>query len=249
VLGRFVESYPGATQARRVLVVVLRDSGKLDAALEQARELLKRQPGDPAALAELSLTHLEQGQVVVAELFIEEALKVEPHTAVVERAAGLISLKRGEDAIAFGHFARATELDPNDTAAGLNTATVLLQAGVYDRAEKHFRAVLEVEPESLEAKLGLAAALRGQGSRKDSRPFQAAEALLKEILAATPGDWAAAHNLAVLYAESMDRPEDAAAQYTSFLSHAPTEHPARVKAQKWVDDHAATPASSPRAQQ
>ena len=249
VLGRFVESYPGATQARRVLVVVLRESGKLDAALEHARELLKRQPGDPAALAELSLTHLEQGQVDVAELFIEEALKVEPHTAVVERAAGLISLKRGEDAIAFGHFARATELDPNDTAAGLNTATVLLQAGVYDRAEKHFRAVLEVEPDSLEAKLGLAAALRGQGSRKDSRPFHAAEALLKEILATTPGDWAAAHNLAVLYAESMDRPEDAAAQFTSFLSRAPTEHPARVKAQKWVDEHTATSASIPRAQQ
>jgi len=167
---------------------------------------------------------------------------------VVERAAGLIALKRGEDAIAFGHFAKATELDPNDTAAGLNTATVLLQAGVYDRAEKHFRAVLAVQPESVEAKLGLAAALRGQGSRNDQGPYRAAESLLKEILALTPGDWAAAHNLAVLYAESMDRPEQATAEYSRFLSHAPSEHPARAKAQKWVDDHATVAASS-RAQQ
>jgi protein O-GlcNAc transferase len=248
VLSGFVAHYPDATQARRVLVAVLRESGKRDEALAQARELLKRQPGDPASLAELSLTHLEQGQVDVAELLIEEALKAEPHSAVVERAAGLIALKRGEDAVAFAHFAEATELDPNDTAAGLNTATVLLQAGVYDRAERHFRTVLAVQPESVEAKLGLAAALRGQGSRKDQGPYRAAESLLKEILTASPGDWAAAHNLAVLYAESLDRPEEATVQYARFLSNAPSEHPARGKAQKWVDDHGAV-AAHPHAQQ
>ncbi|HEU4577608.1 MAG TPA: tetratricopeptide repeat protein [Polyangiaceae bacterium] len=238
VLSRFVKSYPAAARARRVLVVVLRESGKFEPALEHARELLKRQPGDPAALAELSLTHLEQGQVEVAELLIEEALKAEPRSAVVERAAGLIALKRGEDAIAFSHFAKASELDPNDTAAGLNTATVLLQAGVYDRAEKHFRAVLAVQPESAEAKLGLAAALRGQGSRKDPGPYREAESVLKELLASTPGDWAAAHNLAVLYSESMDRPDEATAEFSRFLSNAPSEHPARAKAKKWVDEHA-----------
>jgi cytochrome c-type biogenesis protein CcmH/NrfG len=125
---------------------------------------------------------------------------------------------------------------------------VLLQAGVYDRAEKRFRAVLTVQPESVEAKLGLAAALRGQGSRKDQGPYRAAESLLKEILAVTPGDWAAAHNLAVLYAESMDRPGEATVEYSRFLSNAPSEHPARAKAQKWVDDHGAV-AANPRAQQ
>jgi protein O-GlcNAc transferase len=244
VLKRFVASYPDATQARRVLVVVLRECDKYDEALEHARELLKREPGDSGALAELSLTHLEQGQVDVAELLIAEALKAEPHAAVVERAAGLIALQRGEDAIAFGHFAKASQLDPNDTAAGLNTATVLLQAGVYESAEKQFRAVLAVQPESLEAKLGLAAALRGQGSRKDQGPYRAAESLLREILVAAPGDWAAAHNLAVLYAESLDRPEEATAEFSRFLSHAPTEHPARVRAQKWVDDHAAAATTS-----
>jgi tetratricopeptide (TPR) repeat protein len=248
VLSRFVQSYPDATQARRVLVVVLRERGRYDEALEQARELLKRQPGDASALAELSLTHLEQGQVDVAELLIAEALKAEPHAAVVERAAGLIALKRGEDAIAFGHFAKASELDPNDTAAGLNTGTVLLQAGVYERAEKHFRGVLAVQPDSLEAKLGLAAALRGQGSRNDPGPYRAAESLLKEILARAPSDWAAAHNLAVLYAESMDRPEQATTEYSRFLSNAPAEHPSRAKAKKWVDEHSSA-AATPRAQQ
>jgi protein O-GlcNAc transferase len=250
VLTAFVSTFPDASQARRVLVTVLRENGKSDAALEHARELLRREPKDPSALAELALTHLELGQVDVAELLIQAALEVEPRTAVVERAAGLIALRRGEDALAFAHFARASELDPADTAAGLNTGTVLLQAGVYERAERHFRAVLAVEPDAEAAKLGLAAALRGQGSRDAPAPYQAAEVLLREILTAAPKNWAAAHNLAVLYSESMDRPADATALYGEFLRLAPAEHPGRAKAQKWVDEHdSATAEVSPRAAQ
>jgi tetratricopeptide (TPR) repeat protein len=251
VLTAFVSSFPQASQARRVLVTVLRESGKADEALEQARELLRREPNNPSALAELALTHLELGQSEVAELLIQEALEAEPRTAVVERAAGLIALRRGEDALAFAHFAKASELDPTDTAAGLNTGTVLLQAGVYDRAEKHFRAVLAVEPDAEAAKLGLAAALRGQGSRGKPEPYQAAETLLKEIRNASPSSWAAAHNLAILYSESMDRPAEATALFGEFLSLAPPEHPGRAKAQKWVDEHDSTrpPDSSPHASQ
>lgn len=246
VLTAFVSRFDGAVRARRVLVVVLREARQLDTAITHARALLVQAPGDPASLAELALTHLELGQVEVAELLVVRALEAGRHAAVVERAAGLIALARGEDALAFSHFARATELDPSDTAAGLNTATVLLQAGVYDRAEKHFRAVLAVEPAAEAAKLGLAAALRGQGTREHPAPFQAAEALLLELSIANPQDWAAAHNLAVLYAESMDRPGDATARYSQFLSLAPSEHPARAKAQKWVDDHGATPIDTSR---
>ena len=59
-----------------------------------------------------------------------------------------------------------------------------------------------------------------------------------------------ARAMAVLYAESMDRPADATALYTDFLSRAPARHPARERAQKWVDDHAAGKGeASPRAQQ
>jgi Flp pilus assembly protein TadD len=250
VLTGFVSRFENAVRARRLLVVVLREARQLDLALTQARALLVQSPGDPASLAELALTHLELGQVEVAELLIQRALEGGRHAAVVERAAGLIALARGEDALAFSHFARASELDPSDTAAGLDTATVLLQAGVYDRAEKHFRAVLAVEPDDDAAKLGLAAALRGQGTREHPAPFQAAEALLLEILKASPQDWAAAHNLAVLYAESMDRPGEASARYSQFLSLAPPEHPARARAKKWVDEHgAATPDASRSAAQ
>ena len=110
--------------------------------------------------------------------------------------------------------------------------------------------MLAVEPDAEAAKLGLAAALRGQGTRDKPGPFEQAETLLKEILSVTPRNWAAAHNLAVLYSESMDRPADATALYSDFLSSAPPEHPARAKAQKWVDEHNSAPsAPSPSAAQ
>lgn len=238
VLTTFVATRPGARAARRLLVIALREAGDAAAALERARELARLEPGDPRALAELALTHLALGQVDIAELLVRQALEAKPPAAVAERAAGLIALERGEDALAFAHFARATQLDPRDTAAALNVATVLLRAGVYERAEKQFRAVLDIEPESITAKLGLAAALRGQGSRDNPAPYRAAEALLRELVAAAPNDWAAAHNLAVLYAEALDRPRDATLEFERFLDRAPADHPSRARAQQWIDEHA-----------
>lgn len=238
VLEDFVARHPAALRARRAWIVALRESGQVRASLAQARALLERRPGDPAALAELALCHLAEGQVDVAELVARQALEANADSAVVRRAAGLVALERGEDALAFTHFARATQLDPKDTAAGLNTATVYLRAGVFEQAEKHFRMVLKAEPDSVDAKLGLAAALRGQGSRDRPEPYRECESVLLSLLESLPEHWVASYNLAVLYAESLDRPADAVAQYLRFLSRAPTEHPARMRARRWVDDHA-----------
>jgi Tfp pilus assembly protein PilF len=93
-----------------------------------------------------------------------------------------------------------------------------------------------VEPDSSAAKLGLAAALRGLGAKHPGN-FAAAENLLKEVLAAAPGHWAASYNLAVLYAEYMNKPEAARELYREFLATAPSEHPARATAEKWLGDH------------
>ncbi|HWO08748.1 MAG TPA: tetratricopeptide repeat protein, partial [Polyangiaceae bacterium] len=92
VLTAFVSRFESAARARRELVTVLREARQLELALTHARALLKQSPGDPAALAELALTHLELGQVEVAELLIQRALESgRSHAAVVERAAGLIA--------------------------------------------------------------------------------------------------------------------------------------------------------------
>jgi tetratricopeptide (TPR) repeat protein len=229
-LSEFVKRYPNALVARTVLVGALRESGQIEEALAEAREVLVRRPKDANALAELSLTYLEQDEVDTAELLVQEALKGEPN-AVAERTAGLVALRRGDDALAFRHFARASSLDPKDTTARLNVGTVLLKAGVYKKAEQEFRAVLEVEPDAEQALLGLAAAVRGQGSRDNTAPFSEAERLLKQILESKPNHQAALFNLAVLYANFTGQPEKARPLLQRFLEAASSEHPAHADAE------------------
>ena len=134
------------------LIGALREAGKIEPAIAQAQQVLVRHAGDPRALAELSLSYLDKGEIDTAELLSQEALKADTKSALAERTAGLIKLKLGDDAVAFRHFARASELDPKDTTARLNVATVLLQAGIYDKSAEQFRAALEAEPSEWAAK-------------------------------------------------------------------------------------------------
>ncbi len=246
-LASFVASYPDAVASRIALVGALRESDRIDEAMTQAEEVLKRRPNDPDALAALALAHLDRGEADTAELLSNESLKSEHKTALVERTAGLIALERGDDAIAFQHFARASELDPNDTTARMNMGVVLLQAGVYPRAEKEFRGVLDVEPKNDEATLGLAASLRGQGKRESPGPYLEAEKLLQSLLDRRPDQIAALFNLAVLYSDFLEKPDKARPLYQRFLDDAPAKHPSRPIAEKFLKDSAqpAAPAPAP----
>jgi tetratricopeptide (TPR) repeat protein len=226
VLEQFVKQHDKAVAARIALVSALRESGKISQAISHAREVLVRRPSDPNALSELALSHLERGEVDTAELLIQEALKSQS-SAVAERAAGLIALKLGDDAVAFRHFARASELDPKDTTARLNMGTVLLQAGVYDRAAEQFSAVLAINPKETAASLGLAAATRARGTRDNKAPYQEAERLYKSILEREPKNISALLNLAILYADFVQRGSEAKPLLQKFLELAPAKHPSR----------------------
>lgn len=232
VLTPFVKKYPKAVVARISLVGALREAGKVESAIEHAREVLVRRSSDPNALAELALSHLQRGEIDTAELLVTEALKSDPNNAVAERTAGLISLKRGDDAIAFQHFAKASALDPKDTTARINTGTVLLQAGVYDKAAEEFRAVVAIKADDTAAQLGLAASLRGLGSRDKQGPYLEAEKILKSVLEREPKNENALFNLAVLYADFLQRPKDAKPYLEQFLAAASKSHPARAEAER-----------------
>jgi tetratricopeptide (TPR) repeat protein len=231
-LAPFVKENPGASYAPVALIGALRESKKIDQAIAQAQDVLVRRPRDPRALSELALSYLDRGELDTAELLSAEALKADTKSAIAERTAGLVKLKQGDDAVAFRHFARASELDPKDTTARLNVATVLLQAGVYDKSVEQFRAALEAEPDNASAALGLAAARRAQGKREDTAPFLESEKLIKGVLEREPQNLEATYDLAVLYADFMKRPADAAALYRRFLDQASKTHPGRAEAER-----------------
>lgn len=231
-LAPFVKENPGASVAPVALIGALRENGKIDEAIAWAQQVLVRRASDPRALSELALSYLARGELDTAQLLSDEALKADTKSAIAERTAGLIKLEQGDDALAFRHFARASELDPKDTTARLNVATVLLQAGVYDKAAEQFRFALDAEPENASAALGLAAARRAQGKREETAPFSDAEKLIRGVLEREPKHVDATYNLAVLYADFMKRPGEAAAQYQRFLELASPSHPARAEAER-----------------
>jgi tetratricopeptide (TPR) repeat protein len=242
-LADFVEAHANALDVRMLYVAALRDSGQVEKAIAQARELLVKKPGDANALAELALCHLARGERDTAQLLAKQALDSNAHSAIAERATGLIALAGGDDALAFQAFLKATQEDPRDTTARLNMGSVLLRAGAYAKAAEQFRAILQVLPDDADATLGLAAALKGEGG---PAKFEEARTLLEKLLDKNPHHVGALFNLGVLYADVLKRPTDAQPLFQRFLSDAPSDHPSRPEAERYVSNIAnAAPKAAP----
>jgi tetratricopeptide (TPR) repeat protein len=245
-LADFVQSHPNAVEARILFVAALRESGQIDKAIAEAREVLVRKPADASALAELSLSHLAKGEKEAAALLAKQALDSSPNSAVAHRATGLLDLANGDDAEAFAEFRKAADADPHDTTSRLNMGVVLLHAGAYGKAEEQYREILKVSPDDTQAEVGLAAALRGAADASHPQRLDEARALLEKVLANDPHETSALFNLGVLYADFLKRVPDAAPYFRRFLADAPSDHPLRADAEKYLSAALAnTPASPP----
>jgi Flp pilus assembly protein TadD len=246
-LADFVQGHPNAVDARTLYVAALRESGQIDKAIAQAREVLVRKPADSTALAELALSHLAKGEKEAAALLAKQALDASPNSAVAHRATGLLDLSNGDDAEAFAEFRKASQADPHDTTSRLNMGVVLLKAGAYAKAEEQYREIMKVSPDDVEAEVGLAAALRGEGDAQHPQKLDEARGLLEKALAANPHDTSALFNLGVLYADFLKRPAEAAPLFKRFLADAPADHPLRAEAEKYISAAAANAPPPPQA--
>ncbi len=233
-LSDFVREQPNGVEVRILYVAVLRESGQIDKAIAEAREVLVRKPADASALAELSLSHLAKGEKEAAALLAKQALDASPNSAVAHRATGLIDLANGDDAEAFAEFRKAAQADPHDTTSRLNMGVVLLHAGAYAKAEEQYRDILKVQSDDTEAQVGLAAALRGGADAAHPQRLEEARMLLERVLTANPHETNAEFNLGVLFSDFLKRPADAAPLFKRFLSDAPSDHPLRAEAEKYV---------------
>jgi tetratricopeptide (TPR) repeat protein len=231
-LSDFVRDHPAAVDARTLYVAALRESGQIDKAIAEAREVLVSKPADATALAELALSHLAKGEKEAAALLAKQALDSSPTSAVAHRATGLLDLANGDDAEAFAEFRKAAQSDPHDTTSRLNMGVVLLHAGAYSKAEEQYREILKVSADDLEAQVGLAAALRGEADAQHPQKLDEARALLEKVIASDPHDVSALFNLGVLYADFLKRPADAQPLFKRFLADAPADSPLRAEAEK-----------------
>jgi Flp pilus assembly protein TadD len=243
-LADFVRDHPNAVEARTFYLASLEESGQIDKAIAEAREVLVRKPADATALAELALSHLARGEKEAASLLAKQALDSNPNSAVAHRATGLLDLANGDDAEAFAEFRKASQADPHDTTSRLNMGVVLLRAGAYAKAEEQYREILKVSPDDVEAERGLAAALRGQGDAQHAQKLEEARALLEKVLAANAHDASALFNLGILYADFLKKPGEGAPLFKRFLGEVPIDNPLRGEAEKHIS---AASASAPPA--
>ncbi len=241
-LADFVRVHPSAVDARTLYVAALRDSGQIEKAISEAREVLVRKPGDATALAELALSHLAKGEKETAELLAKQALDSNPNSAVTHRTIGLLDLAKGDDAIALTEFRKAAQADPRDTTSRLNMGVVLLRAGAYAKAEEQYREILKISPDDHGAEIGLAAALRGEGDAQHPQRLEEARTILDRVLAGDAHDTSALFNIGVLYADFFKKAPEAAPYFKRFLVDAPSDHPLRAEAERYVS---AASASAP----
>ncbi len=241
-LERLVREHPEHHRARVALAALLRQAGRYEQALGHARRVLVAEPSDVEALAEVGRVYRARDRLDIAALIFRKALDLvgDGEDGARQRARlhtdlGLVELKRGDTQLAFRHFEEAVAADPSYTPARLNQASVLLRAGDYEGALAAYQEVVERDEDSVDGHLGLGIAYRGlERYRKARRAYE-------QVLDLRRDHPDALFDLAVLYAEFLEKPGKARGLFERFLSVAPSNHPKREEAKRYVED---LPASS-----
>lgn len=221
--------------ARIALAVIYREDERWDGALEQAREVLVRDPSNVRALLEIGRVYRAREQHDVSRLVLDKALQLLEDDQAALRAQvmnerGLLELDRGDTQAAFEAFEGAVAVDASFKPARLNMGSVLLRAGDYAGAAAQYQAVLQTDDEDLDARVAYAIALRGQGEHRQARREY------ERVLRANPEHPDALFDLAVLRAEFLDQRPQSREQFQEFLRVAPRRHPARERAEQYLQE-------------
>ncbi len=240
-LGSLVAAHPENLDARISLAVILREAEDYDDALEQAREVLVRDPTRVRALLEIGRVYRAREQPEVAQLVLQKALALVPAEETALRAQvldeqGLLELSRGDTQAAFEAFDAALAAEATYKPARMNMGSVLLHAGDFPGASAQYQAVLQADASDVDARVGLAISLRGQG--ENAR----AEREYRRVLEAAPNHPDALFDLAILQAEFLDQRTQSRATFERFLSAAPRRHRAREEAERYLRE---IPAAGP----
>ncbi len=179
------------------------------ATMEQQRDAQRRLERDPDYIAQQrGLQALARGDLVAAAPLMEQAARGRASDADAVGGLGLVRLREGRHDEARTLFARAAALAPDQRSkwdslsrtaqfwGTLARGRAAAAAGHPQDAEREARAALAMQPDSLDAKLQLADALLAQ------RNWQAAEPLLRGLLAARQPSVSAARSAALLYANT-----------------------------------------------
>jgi len=212
------------------LASLLREQGRLEAALDAAREAL-RYSNAPPMFVELGMIYLAQGRDELADLVLRKALAADDKLPAAWNALALVSMARGNEQDAFSQFDTATQLDASFRDARFNKATVLMQAGDYRAAAQELQAVVKGDSEDWGAQVALGVAQRGNGEYDRSK--RTWEDVVKGAPKRSRDRGNALFNLAVLAMDFGDRDEGKAkAALERYLQNSSKRHSKHKQAQE-----------------
>ena len=120
-----------------------RAAKRFDDAAKSAREVLKLEPENTAAIKALALVNLDQGRLQLAEMFFKQARGKLPNDASILVNLGLIAKARGNDQAALFWFEDALKVNETETSALYNIGALSLAVRDYGRAASMFQAAID----------------------------------------------------------------------------------------------------------
>jgi tetratricopeptide (TPR) repeat protein len=121
------EYHPNSLRTRFADALVKLSSGQTEAALQQMRELLTRDPGNPDILMYEAMAFRELGNSALEEQVYKNLLALRPNYWPAYNDLGSLELRKGHYSTASSYFKKATEVAPKAALpwANLSSAYVL----------------------------------------------------------------------------------------------------------------------------
>ncbi|MEW6080026.1 MAG: tetratricopeptide repeat protein [Thermodesulfobacteriota bacterium] len=141
-----VRHSPDLAWAHNNLANALKETGRLDEALDHYRRALALKPDQPLAHNNIGAILGEQGKLDEAVVAFEAALRLQPHQAMTIDNLGLAFIRQGRLADGIEYFRKAVVLEPQNALYHVHLAEALAITGRLEEAVDQYRAVLSLRP-------------------------------------------------------------------------------------------------------
>lgn len=139
--------------------------GRLDQAIECARELVRQAPRDSSSWTQLGKLLLERGDLVSAKEATNRSLVLDPTRSAPWNNLGLVFNREGRWHEAVEALDRALDCDPQNTGAMLNASEPLSKVGKTVEAVRRLRRATEIAPDKFHIWTNLASLYVRMGNR------------------------------------------------------------------------------------
>lgn len=175
------------------------ETGRIEAAIADARAALKIDEMDVATMVTLSRAYAAQNRLELAALVLGNASGIAPDSPLVANQMGVLMLRQDRKQAARDYFKKAAEAQADFPEAHANYGAALMAAQNFAEAAEHLELALKYAPDLTSARVNLASAYRGMGD------FQRAKELYQKAREDAP-ELAAdiEFNLGILYLDGQN---------------------------------------------